>query len=365
MNNSRWSPNTRAGVAVAVAVVSVVAAVVVISMQEVPVEQPTDSQAMTPTFSEETITTPVPSGPVLDPSWQIDAEAVYGRQFAAFRSPAADLMFDSGATGAVDAGDVLITAIGLPNPRSYSVDAIEFVAVDAEDGDVRWKKSPGSVDQCASEAIGNEIVCLDSYSDIPSIVRIGVDDGAVRRTPIPEAWFPYGIESDGESVFLLEGNPEDGESVLYGGSVDALDNMWSRPITSSAGWDGVEGPLIHVSDGRGLVTLGGEASFFDPRTGTPVEGLELTSDATVVDESGSQVWTLRDPYATETSVGNTVYSFEEDALVATADSHDVRWRWPLPERSDGFTESGSIIETRSGVFFLGTGSMVRLEAVPS
>ncbi|MEW2015810.1 hypothetical protein [Rhodococcus sp. NPDC076796] len=365
MINSRWSPNIRAGVAVAVAAVSVVAAVVVVSKQDVSAEQPSDSQAMTPTFSEETITTQVPSGPVLDPSWQIDAETVYGRRFAEFRSPAADLLFDSGITGAVDAGDVLVTAIGLPNPRSYSVDAIEFVAVDAEDGDVRWKKSPGSVDQCASEPVRDDIVCLDSYSDAPSIVRIGVDDGEARRTPLPEAWFPYAIESDGESVFLLEGNPEDGESVLYGGSVDALDDMWSRPITSSAGWEGVGSELIHVSDGRGLVTLGGEATFFDPRTGTAVEGLELASDSTVVDESGSDVWALRDPYASETFVGDTVYSFDENALVATANSRDVRWRWPLRERSDGFTESGSIIETRSGVFFLGTGSMVRLESVPS
>ncbi|MEK8069807.1 PQQ-binding-like beta-propeller repeat protein [Rhodococcoides navarretei] len=365
MTDPQRRSTIRAGVAVAVAVVSVIAAVVVVSMHDVPVEQPADIQAMTPTFSPETITTQVPSGPVLDPSWQLDAEAVYGREFAAFRSPAADLMFDSGATGAIDAGDVLVTAVGLPNPRSYSVDAIEFVAVDAGDGDVRWKKSPGSVDQCASEAVGDEIVCLDSYSDSPSIVRIGVDDGEARRTTIPEAWFPYAIESDGGSVFLLEGNPEDGESVLRGGSVDALDQMWSRPITSSAGWEDVAGPLIHVDDGRGVVTLGGEATFFDPRTGTPVDGLELTTGATVVDLSGTEVWALQDPYSSETIVGNTVYSFEENALMATTNSNDVRWRWPLPEGVDGFTESGSIVEAQSGVFFLGTESMVRLESVPT
>ncbi|OZD84653.1 hypothetical protein CH273_05290 [Rhodococcus sp. 05-339-2] len=359
------SPNIRAGVAVAVAVLSVVAAVLVMTMQDVPAEQASDSQSMTPTFSEETTTTQAPSGPILEPGWQIDAETVYGRDFAAFRSPAADLQYDSSVTGVIDAGEVLVTAVGLPNPRSYSVDAIEFAAIDADTGDVRWKESPGPVDECASEPVGNDVVCLDSYSDVPSIVRVGVDDGQARRTPIPEAWFPYAIESDGTSVFLLEGNPEDGESVLHGGSIDALDRMWSRPITSFAGWDGVEGPLVHVSDGRGLVTLGGEGTFFDPRTGTAVEGLELTSDATVVDEDGTEVWQLRDPYAPETAVGNTVYAFEENALVATANSRDVRWRWPLPERSDGFTESGSIIETRSGVFFLGTGSMVRLESVPS
>ncbi|OZD05277.1 hypothetical protein CH275_11075 [Rhodococcus sp. 06-235-1A] len=365
MTDSQKRSTVRAGVAVAVAAVSVVAAVVVVSMQDVPAEQPLDVQAMTPTFSEETTTTQAPSGPILDPTWQIDAETVYGRQFAAFRSPAADLQYDSSVTGVIDAGDVLVTAVGLPNPRSYSVDSIEFVAIDAEGGDVRWKKSPGSVDECASVPVQGDIVCLDSYSDVPSIVSIGVDGGETRRTPIPEAWFPYAIESDGTSVYLLEGNPEDGESVLHGGSIDSLDRMWSRPIASLAGWDGVEGPLIHVSDGRGLVTLGGEATFFDPQTGAPIEGLELTSDSTVVDAGGADVWTLRDPYASETTVGNTAYSFEENALVATTESDDVRWRWPLPERSDGFTESGSFVDTRSGVFFLGTDSMVRLESVPS
>ncbi|WP_032384355.1 hypothetical protein [Rhodococcoides fascians] len=365
MSNSSWTPNIGAGVAVAVAVVSVVAAVLVMSMQDDPIEQPSDSLAMTPTFSEEATTTQAPPGPVLDPSWRIDAEAVYGRNFAAFRSPAANLQFDSSVTGVIDGDDVLVTAVGLPNPRSYSVDAIEFAAFDADDGSVRWKKSPGAVDECASVPVQSEIVCLDSYSDVPSIVRIGVDDGEARRTPMPEAWFAYAVESDGSSVFVLEGNPEDGESVLHGGSIDALDRMWSRPITSFAGWDGVEGPLIHVSDGRGLVTLGGEATFFDPRTGTPFEGLELLPDATAVAEDGAEVWKLREPYATETSVGDTVYSFEEDALVAATASNDVRWRWPLPKRPDGFTESGSIAQTRSGVFFLGTDSMVRLESVPS
>lgn len=365
MTDSQRRSTIRAGVAVAVAAVSVVAAVVVVSMQDVPVEQQSDIQAMTPTFSEETTTTRAPTGPILDPTWEIDAETVYGREFAAFRSPAADLLYDSGATGVIEAGDVLVTAAGWPNPRSYSVDAIEFVAIDAGDGSIRWKKSPGSVDQCASEPVGNDIVCLDSYSDVPSIVRIGVDDGEARRTPIPETWFPYAIESDGQAVFLLEGNPEDSESVLHGGSIDALDLMWSRPITSFAGWDGVEGPLIHVSDGRGLVNLGGEATFFDPQTGTPLGGLELTSANVVVDESGTDMWTLRDPYASTTDIGNTVYSFEENALVATTDSNDVRWRWPLSQRSDGFTESGSIVETASGVLFLGTESMVRLESVPT
>lgn len=365
MSDSRWSPRIAAGVAVSVAVASVVAAVLVMSMQDGAVEQPSDSRAMLSTIPEATTTTEVPTGPLLDPTWRIDAETVYGRQFAAFRSPADDLVYDSSATGVIDAGAVLVTAAGLPNPRSYSVDSIEFVAIDAGDGSVRWKKSPGSVDRCASEPVGDDIICLDSYSDVPSIVRVSVADGEARRTPIPEAWFPYAIESDGQSVFLLEGNPEDGESVLHGGSIDALDRMWARPITSFAGWDGVAGPLIHVSDGRGLVTLGGEASFFDPQTGTPLAGLELTSDSTVVDAGGADVWTLRDPYASETTVGNTSYSFEENAVVATTVSNDVRWRWPLAEKADGFTESGSIVETGSGVFFLGTDSIVRLESVPS
>lgn len=121
----------------------------------------------------------------------------------------------------------------------------------------------------------------------------------------------------------------------------------SRPSRAGTAWR----PLIHVSDGRGLVTLGGEATFFDPRTGTPLDGLELTSDTTVVDAGGADVWTLRGPYASETTVGNTACSFEENALVATTESNDVRWRWPLPERSDGFTESGRSSRPRRGCPF--------------
>ncbi|CCQ14725.1 putative uncharacterized protein [Rhodococcus sp. AW25M09] len=365
MTDSQRRSTIRAAVAIAVAAVSVVvAAVVVVSMQDDPVEQPSGIQAMTPTYSEETTDTQAPTGPILDPTWRIDAETVYGREFAAFRSPAADLQYDSSVTGVIDAGDVLVTAVGLPNPRSYSVDAIEFVAIDSDDGGVRWKKSPGSVDECASVPVGDDIVCLDSYSDVASIVRIGVDDGEVLRTPIPEDWFPYAIESDGASVYLLEGNPEDSESVLHGGSPDALDRMWSRPITSFAGWDGVDGTLIHVADERGLVTLGGESTFFDPRTGQPLDGLELTSDGVVVDNNGTQLWQLRDTYASDATIGDTVYSIDGEAVVATT-AGDIRWRWPLADGARGFTEWGSIVQTRSGVYFLGNDSMVRLESVPT
>ncbi|MDI9932924.1 hypothetical protein QM588_21095 [Rhodococcus sp. IEGM 1354] len=359
-----------AAAAVMVAVVSVAAAAVVLVNVDVSVKPSMDDATTSafdemPTFSEETETIEAPAGPALEPGWQIDAETVYGRQFAAFRSPTASLTFDLGVTGVIDAGDVLVTAMGLPNPRSSSLDAVEFVALDAADGSVRWKKSPGAVDECASVPVQGEIVCLDTYSDVQSIVVIGLAGGDARRMPIPEDWFAYALESDGTSVFVLEGNPEDGESVLHGGSIDALDRMWSRPITSFAGWDGVSDQLIHAADGRGVVTLGGEATFFDPTTGAPVDSLDMTSDDTIVDSTGATVWELPDPFDTDKVIGNTRYSIDGPAYVATTDSGEVRWHWTIPDGRGGFTDNGTIVQTRSGVFFLGTDSMVRLESVPS
>ncbi|MDI9896302.1 hypothetical protein QM797_16375 [Rhodococcus sp. IEGM 1381] len=310
-------------------------------------------------------TSEAPAGPALEPTWQIDAETVYGRDFAAFRSPTASLTFDLGVAGVIDAGDVLVTAMGLPNPRSSSVDAVEFVALDSAKGAVRWKESLGGVDVCASVPVGDRIVCLDSYSDVQSIVTVGLVDGVANRIPIPEAWYVYAIESDGTSVFLLEGSPEDGESVLCGGSVVAFGRMWSFPVTSSAGWDGLSGKVIHTANGRGVATMGGEATFFDPVTGALVDGLALDSGTTVVDTNGATVWELPDPYETDKTIGETRYSIDGRSYVATAASGEVRWRWPIPDGHDGFTDNGTIAETQSGVFFLGADSMVRLESAPS
>ena len=359
-----------AAAAVMVAVVSVAAAAVVLVNVDVSVKPSMDDATTSafdemPTFSEETETIEVPAGPALEPSSRIDAETVYGRQFAAFRSPTTSLTFDLGVTGVIDAGDVLVTAMGLPNPRSSSLDAVEFVALDADDGSVRWKASPGTVDVCASVPVQGDIVCLDSYSDVQSLVTIGTNDGVVKRIPVPEDWYVYAIESDGTSVLLLEGSPEDGESVLHGGSVNALDRMWRLPITTSMGWEGLSGTVIHTADGRGVVAMGGEATFFDPTTGAPVRGLDMTSDDTVVDSTGATVWELPDPFDPDKVIGNTRYSIDGPAYVATTDFGDVRWHWTIPAGSDGFTDSGTIAQTRSGVFFLGTDSMVRLESVPS
>ncbi|KZF12653.1 MAG: PQQ-binding-like beta-propeller repeat protein [Rhodococcus sp. (in: high G+C Gram-positive bacteria)] len=351
----------RTAAAVVVAVVAVAAAVLALSRGDV--ENPPVSEAEFPSELDVVTTTVQTSGPIHTPAWSADARSAYGREFAAFRSPAAGLMFDSGAYGVVDGGDVLVAAMGLPNPRSYSLDDVELVGIDVSDGAVKWSASPGGIDSCASRPARGELLCLDPYSDAPAVVAVSVADGAIRRIPLPDGWFPFAIESDGDSVYILEGNPEDSESVLHGGTVDALADAWSLPIESFAPWEGVEGTLIHVDDERGVVTLGGEAEFFETGTGAAVGDLELRSETSVVDTgSGDEVWQLRDPYATEISVGQTRYAQSGDSITAAdIGTGDIEWTWPLPTGSDGFPASGSIVEAESGVYFLDSDSIVQLE----
>ncbi|MDJ0396128.1 PQQ-binding-like beta-propeller repeat protein [Rhodococcus sp. G-MC3] len=361
---ARRTDKSRTTLAVVVATVAVAAAVVAVTRVDVEPDPTVPGDDWTAAYSDPTpTTTQEPHGPIHMSGWSVDAQSAYGREFAAFRSPAAGLMFDSGAYGVIDGGDVLISAVGLPNPRTYSLDSPKLVGLDEGDGEVRWSVSPGGIDSCASRPVLGEVVCLDSYADVPALVAIDIEDGSVRRIPLPDGWFPFGIESDGDSVYVLEGNPEDGESVLHGGPVNALADAWSLPVPAFAPWEGVDGTLIHIDDDLGLVTLGGDAQFFDTRTGSAIADLELISETSVVDtESGEEVLQLIDPYATELTVGDTHFSQSEDSVTATdTETGDITWTWPLPTTTDGFTGSGTIIEATSGVYFLNSESIVQLE----
>ncbi|OZD17798.1 hypothetical protein CH253_04250 [Rhodococcus sp. 06-156-3C] len=354
----------RTAVAVVVAVAAVAAAGV--ALTRTTPDAPTDDASVGDWAEysevESATTTEASPGPAHTPEWSTDASAAYGRDFAALRAPSAGLLFDSSLYGVVDGGDVLITAVGLPDPRTYSFDSPKLLGIDAGDGTVRWSASPGGVDTCASRLTRGELVCLDSYADVPAIVAIDAQDGAMRRVPLPREWFTYGIESDGESVFILEGNPEDGESVLHGGSIDALAGAWSLPVTGFATWDGIGSTLIHVHDGRGVITLGSDAEFFDTATGSAVDNLELRSQTAVFDTaSGTEVWKLEDPYAVEKTIGQTVYSQDGSSIIAAdRETGEVSWTWSPPVDVDGFTASGTVVEAESGVYFVSSSSIVKL-----
>lgn len=355
---------SRTTLAVVVATVAVAAAVVAVTHVDVEADPMMPGDDGTAAYSDPTPSiTQEPPGPTHVSGWSVDAQSAYGHSFASFRSPAAGLMFDSGAYGVIDGGDVLISAVGLPNPRNYSLDSPKLIGLDADDGEVRWSVSPGGIDSCASRPVLGEVVCLDSYADVPALVAIGIEDGSVRRIPLPDGWFPFGIESDGDSVYVLEGNPEDRESILHGGNIDVLAEAWSLPVPAFAPREGVDGTLIHIDDDRGVITLGGDTQFFDTRTGSVIADLELVSGTSVVDaESGEEVWQLVDPYATELTVGETHYSQSADSVTATdTATGDLAWTWPLPTNTDDFTGSGTIFETTSGVYFLNSKSVVQLE----
>lgn len=353
----------RAGVAVAIAVVSVSAAAAVLVTHE-------NRTAASPDGGSEVTTSPDPlisdpSVPAHNARWQLDAADVFGRTFTAFVSPTESLQFDSGVSEVIDAGGTVVAAVGLPNPRTYMLDQARLVGIDASDGTVRWSVAPeGGLDSCADKPIRGEIICFDPYSDDPGFVAIDVRDGAIRRVPIPTGWFPYAIAADDDRLFVLEGNPEDSESVLHGGDLDALDRAWSFPVDAFAPWEGVEGTLIHVADGRGVVTLGGEARFFDPLTGEPVDGLELQASGTVVDTAaGNEVWQLDEPGDTEMNVDGTVYTVTGPSVLASkAGTGEKLWAWNVPTGSDGFPVSGSIQAVGAAMYFVSSSALIQLVA---
>ncbi len=360
---STRSSAVRAGVAVAVAVAAVAAATTVIITDE-------NRTAASPDGGIEVTAPPDPlmddpSAPTHDARWQLDAADVVGREFAAFVSPTESLQFDSGLPEVIDAGGTVVAAVGMPNPRTYMLDQARLVGIDASDGTVRWSVAPeGGLDSCADKPIRGEIICLDPYSDDPGFVAIDIRDGAIRRVPMPAGWFPYAIAADDDRLFVLEGNPEDSESVLHGGDLDALAGAWTFPVDAFAPWEGVEGTLIHVAEGLGVVTLGGEARFFDPSTGAPVDGLELEASGAVVDTAtGNEVWQLDEPGDTENNVDGTVYTVTGPSVLASdPGTGETLWAWNVPTDADGFPVSGSIQAVGAAVYFVSSSVLTQLVA---
>lgn len=296
-------------VAVAVATVAVSAALVVLT-------RPGDSASAADDPAPITTETPTAASdpPPPDARWTVDATAALGRNFAQFRSPTAGLDYDSDLYGIIDAGSTLVTAVGLPNPRGYTFDEAHLIGIDARDGHVAWMSPTGSFSDCATRPIGGEVVCFDQYSDAPALALVSIADGSIRQIPLPSTWFPYAIESDGQSVFVLEGSPEDSESFVHGGDPNALERGWSLPINGFGLWEDMAPEVLHVADGVGVVTLGSDAEFFDPRTGNSISDYSV-GGTSVVDATGREVLTLPDPYASTTARGSTVQIADDVFLV--------------------------------------------------
>ncbi|WP_415973353.1 PQQ-binding-like beta-propeller repeat protein [Rhodococcus sp. 077-4] len=257
--SARW-PVWLAGTA---AMVAVVAAVIVVQ------DDPTPVVATAPA-STTTGTPTVPRAPEVQ--WSRSAEDVYGREFAQFRDPGVGNQFDSSAATFIDAGDVYITSVGLPDPSNSNFDAPAMVGLDATDGSTVWRRDDIRVDSCADRLFLGDVVCVsgvESQESESTIVLVNAMTGEVDSVRAPQRVLAVG--TDGSSVYTVNSTvtPQgyEGTPQLRKGSVDDLGREWVSEFPGVALYAGSQGPAITLDGAYGLGRFGSTAIGFDSATG--------------------------------------------------------------------------------------------------
>ncbi len=201
-------------------------------------------------------------------AWTLDAATVLGRPFAVFRSPLASSEFDTDSRGFIDGGDILVTKVGLPNQKTGSFDSPMMAGIDASTGSVRWRAPSGNLSGCAATPIANKGVCYNvSFAGSPTIATIDLENGEITRYPTD--WTILGLAASDDTLFIVEGNPEDNDIRVRSGSPADPDRNWTQSFDIGDSWENMFGQILAVQDGIGVLELSGDTIGFDPASGTP------------------------------------------------------------------------------------------------
>ncbi|MEH3154479.1 MAG: PQQ-binding-like beta-propeller repeat protein [Gordonia paraffinivorans] len=199
-------------------------------------------------------------------TWTLDAAKYMGRPFGQFSDPRGGASFGSGTPGFVDTGDLLVTLAGSPT-SGYHLDDAVMIGIDPGTGQVRWRTPAADVEGCGGTPVSGSLVCYASNTDgVSDIVTYDLRTGTSTRRPVSE--FVFAITTTADAVYVAEGNPEDSEVRVHSGTVADLSANWTRSFDLFATWDGVyEDQVLRVTDGVGLVTIGGQMAQFAADSG--------------------------------------------------------------------------------------------------
>lgn len=200
------------------------------------------------------------------PLWTVDAADVLGREFAVFRSPLGGTEFNMEMGGFIDAGSIVVTMAGMPDRQSYSLDDAELVALDAEDGSVRWRASAVDIGGCSPALLDGSLLCYSGpYVSAAAYSVFDIESGERRDVVTP--WSPIIAVVSGDDVLALEGDIESNDVRVHSGSVDDPEANWSKAFDVGGSWEsGYVEPVMSVRGDLGLISLD-ETLGFDPETG--------------------------------------------------------------------------------------------------
>lgn len=200
-------------------------------------------------------------------AWTLNAATILDNPFAVFRSPVGASEFDDVSGGFIDGGDVLVTKVGLPNQLTGNFDSPTMIGIDAHNGSIRWQAPSADLSSCAATPVANRGVCYNaSYVGDPTITTIDLDNGEITRYPTD--WMVLALEVSRDTLFTVEGNPEENDIRVRSGSPSDPDANWTQSFDVGDSWESLSGQILTVQDGIGVLQLGGDAIGFDPASGT-------------------------------------------------------------------------------------------------
>lgn len=238
-----------------------------------------------PDDSTKKITGTADSAPGL--AWSVDAAATHGQAFAEFRNPVGGTEFDFGGPGFVDAGDTLVTVIGVWNDESSLQDPV-MVGIDAGSGARRWQTPAADVGGCGAIPVDGRLACFTSDSAL-----IGYDIASGETTQTPTEWNIFAIATVDDRVYVAEGDVESDDVRVHSGTVADPDAYWSRAFSMGTTWDDLPFDALGVSHGQGVFTLGGDIAGFDLTTGGPTWNAELDGCSDATETGGALVVRVR------------------------------------------------------------------------
>ncbi|MBJ7291237.1 MAG: PQQ-binding-like beta-propeller repeat protein [Williamsia sp.] len=199
-------------------------------------------------------------------AWTLDAAKYLGRPFGQFSDPRGGASYRSGEPGLLLARNTLITIAATPT-KEFELDDAVMLGIDPETGVVRWKSPARDLEQCSDTPIAGRLYCLASNDNGPrAIVTYDIKSGATARKPVKE--FVFGIATSADTLYTVEGSPEENDVRVHSGTFDNVSANWTRGFDIGGGWEDVfTEDLLTVTDGVGLISIGGQVAEFDARSG--------------------------------------------------------------------------------------------------
>ncbi|MDV8075239.1 PQQ-binding-like beta-propeller repeat protein [Rhodococcus sp. IEGM 1370] len=262
------NPYRRLAVTAAVAFVSVGAAVALVATG------PHDAEP----FAAQTPTSP---GAV----WTLDAADVLGNPFATFDDPVGG-RFGEVEGGVIDADDILVAKAGLINQETDEFEQSQLIGFDAATGLVRWKTPADGIESCSSHVLDTLLLCRST----DQIVTIDSATGTATRHDTD--WNIFSVGTDGEDLYVVEGE-NDGYTVrIHRGTIDDPDASWSLTLDDTWVDPYNSREILAFAGNAGVARFSSGTALFDSRSGDITDNISSPDCARDQFDRGDQIYVL-------------------------------------------------------------------------